>query len=79
MIPISVEGFSLGTDSRVIETTKELPNQFPFNLDYNSGDTIGFGRRVPLLNIPSMPHTMRPLGWVQSTVCRTPVSSTVDG
>ncbi|PIL22610.1 hypothetical protein GSI_15300 [Ganoderma sinense ZZ0214-1] len=43
LVPISVEGFPLGTDSRVIETTQDLPDQFPFNLDYNSGDTIGFG------------------------------------
>ncbi|RDX53362.1 alcohol oxidase [Lentinus brumalis] len=42
-VPISVAGFPLPIDSRVINTTAQLPDQFPFNLDYNSGDTIGIG------------------------------------
>ncbi|EJF63363.1 alcohol oxidase [Dichomitus squalens LYAD-421 SS1] len=43
VVPISVEGFPLEINSRVIDTTRELAEQFPFNLDYNSGNTIGFG------------------------------------
>ncbi|KAJ7143312.1 aryl-alcohol oxidase-like protein [Mycena crocata] len=31
------------TDRRVIQTTKDLPNKFPFNLDLNSGNGLGFG------------------------------------
>ncbi|TFK91942.1 GMC oxidoreductase [Polyporus arcularius HHB13444] len=42
-VPISVAGFPLPINSRVINTTAQLPDLFPFNLDYNSGDTIGIG------------------------------------
>ena len=47
-MPISVEGFPLEISPRVVNTTQELADQFPFTLDYNSGDTIGFGRFFPL-------------------------------
>ncbi|KAI0311429.1 alcohol oxidase [Amylostereum chailletii] len=40
-VATSVEGFSLGIDARGLHTTSQLPGRFPFNLDYNSGDTIG--------------------------------------
>ncbi|KAJ6604362.1 aryl-alcohol oxidase-like protein [Mycena vulgaris] len=30
-------------DRRVIQTTSDHPNQYPFNLDLNSGDGLGFG------------------------------------
>ncbi|TFK91941.1 GMC oxidoreductase [Polyporus arcularius HHB13444] len=43
LLPISLPGFLLPTDDKIIETTDELPEQFPFNLDYNSGDTVGVG------------------------------------
>jgi choline dehydrogenase-like flavoprotein len=39
---VALPGFPLGTDSMVIETTRELP-EFPYNIDMNSGDTIGMG------------------------------------
>ncbi|KAI0720536.1 alcohol oxidase [Cerioporus squamosus] len=42
-MPISVEGYSLPIDSRIVNTTAELSDEFPFNLDMNSGDTIGIG------------------------------------
>ena len=45
-MPISVEGLPLEIDPRITSTTQELAEQFPFNLDYNSGDTIGFGKTV---------------------------------
>ena len=38
---ISVPGASLAIDPRGLAASAELPQQFPFNLDYNSGDTIG--------------------------------------
>lgn len=44
---LSLQGFPLEISPRVMNTTQELPGQFPFNLDYNSGDTIGFGTFSP--------------------------------
>ncbi|RPD62467.1 alcohol oxidase [Lentinus tigrinus ALCF2SS1-7] len=55
VVDISVPGVSLAIDSRGLNASQELSQEFPFNLDYNSGDTIGFswtqstihnGRRV---------------------------------
>ncbi|KAI0720530.1 alcohol oxidase [Cerioporus squamosus] len=43
LLPVSLPGFPIPTDGRIIATTTELPEQFPFNLDYNSGDTVGVG------------------------------------
>ncbi|KAJ7258305.1 GMC oxidoreductase-domain-containing protein [Mycena rebaudengoi] len=38
----SLNGFSLPTfEQKVIQTTKELPHDFPFNLDPNSGKPLG--------------------------------------
>ena len=42
-LPVSLPGFPLPTDNMILETTSQLPEQFPFNLDYNSGDTVGVG------------------------------------
>ncbi|KAF9497521.1 aryl-alcohol oxidase [Pleurotus eryngii] len=41
---VSLSGFphSYNNDC-VIQTTKELPGEFPFNLDYNSGNPLGAG------------------------------------
>ena len=44
IVPISVESFPFVVDSLFINTTTEMPQEFPFTLDYNSGDTIGFGK-----------------------------------
>ncbi|KAJ7214512.1 aryl-alcohol oxidase [Mycena pura] len=30
-------------ENQVIQTTRELPEEFPFNLDYNSGEPLGVG------------------------------------
>ncbi|KAK0462726.1 aryl-alcohol oxidase precursor, partial [Armillaria novae-zelandiae] len=40
---VSLPGVSRATDGRVIQTTSELPDEFPFNLDYNSGYPLGIG------------------------------------
>ncbi|KAF8179349.1 pyranose dehydrogenase [Mycena galopus ATCC 62051] len=41
-ISVSLNGFSLPTfEQKVIQTTKELPHDFPFNLDPNSGKELG--------------------------------------
>ncbi|KAH9921221.1 alcohol oxidase [Epithele typhae] len=43
VVDISVPGMFLEPiDSIALNTSAELPDEFPFNLDYNSGDTIGF-------------------------------------
>ncbi|KAK0493181.1 aryl-alcohol-oxidase from pleurotus Eryingii [Armillaria luteobubalina] len=40
---VSVAEYPSAIDERVIQATKELPNEFPFNLDYNSGHHLGVG------------------------------------
>ncbi|KAL0946163.1 hypothetical protein HGRIS_012426 [Hohenbuehelia grisea] len=40
---VSLAGFPRPTDPRVIQVTKELPEEFPFNLDMNSGYPLGLG------------------------------------
>ncbi|KAI0041583.1 GMC oxidoreductase [Auriscalpium vulgare] len=42
-LSVSLPGFPLVTDSKVIGATSDLPAQFPFNEDMNSGNTIGIG------------------------------------
>jgi hypothetical protein len=53
---VSLGGFPTDIDARVFTATDELA-EFPFNLDMNSGDTIGVGAcrqlRVSLLIIRS--------------------------
>ncbi|KAI0339469.1 aryl-alcohol oxidase-like protein [Trametopsis cervina] len=39
----SVPGYHVSTDDRVLQATRELSSEFPFNRDINSGDTIGIG------------------------------------
>ncbi|KAI0770378.1 alcohol oxidase [Fomes fomentarius] len=40
-VSISLPGYSLPTDALVINTTHQLADEFPFNLDYNSGNPLG--------------------------------------
>ena len=40
---VSLPGFPQVSDSRVIQTTQSLPDEFPFNLDMNSGFHLGIG------------------------------------
>ncbi|KAK0224226.1 aryl-alcohol oxidase precursor [Armillaria fumosa] len=40
---VSLPGFPRATDGRIIQTTTQLPEDFPFNLDYNSGHQLGIG------------------------------------
>ncbi|KAK0243484.1 pyranose dehydrogenase [Armillaria nabsnona] len=40
---VSLPGYPRPTDKRVIEATANLPVEFPFNLDYNSGHQLGIG------------------------------------
>ncbi|KAI0684565.1 alcohol oxidase [Cytidiella melzeri] len=41
-VKFSTAGYRISTDRRILETTTELA-EFPFNLDMNSGNTIGIG------------------------------------
>ncbi|KAF7375580.1 Choline dehydrogenase, mitochondrial [Mycena sanguinolenta] len=43
MVSISLPGYPHPFDSRVIETTQELSEDWPFNLDMNSGSMLGIG------------------------------------
>ncbi|KAG6908850.1 hypothetical protein DXG01_003016 [Tephrocybe rancida] len=40
---VSLGAFPHPSDPRVIQTTSELPDDFPFNLDMNSGNPLGLG------------------------------------
>ncbi|KIJ49372.1 GMC oxidoreductase [Sphaerobolus stellatus SS14] len=40
---VSLSGFPSPIDDRIIQTTKELSSEFPFNLDMNSGKPLGVG------------------------------------
>ncbi|KAI0311463.1 aryl-alcohol-oxidase from pleurotus Eryingii [Amylostereum chailletii] len=42
-IPISLQGFPTLLDRRIIRTTQELCDEFPFNEDMNSGSPLGVG------------------------------------
>ncbi|KAF7375509.1 GMC oxidoreductase [Mycena sanguinolenta] len=43
MVSVSLPGYPHPFDSRIIETTKELSKDWPFNLDMNSGHMLGIG------------------------------------
>lgn len=40
----SLPALVIGTDNRVLQATQQLSSDFPFNLDSNSGNTIGIGK-----------------------------------
>ena len=39
---VSLNGYPSGLDSRIIQTTQEM-DEFPYNLDMNSGEQLGIG------------------------------------
>ncbi|KAG7439444.1 aryl-alcohol oxidase precursor [Guyanagaster necrorhizus] len=43
ILSITLPGYPRGTDQRVIQTTSDLADEFPFNLDMNSGYQLGVG------------------------------------
>lgn len=44
MTSVSLANFAApAVDNRVIQTTQDLPEEFPFNLDLNSGSPLGIG------------------------------------
>lgn len=40
---VSLSGWPLGIDNMVMETTKQLPEEFPFSQDTNAGTALGIG------------------------------------
>lgn len=40
---VCLPGFPQGTDDRILRVTAELPDEFPYNRDYNSGKPLGVG------------------------------------
>jgi hypothetical protein len=42
-VDVSLSTFGWPHEPRVLQTTKDLPDEFPFRLDYDGGDTIGIG------------------------------------
>lgn len=40
---ISLASATTPIDGRILETTHDLPQLFPYNLDMNSGDPLGVG------------------------------------
>jgi hypothetical protein len=43
MVSVTLPGFSWPIDSMVVNATRQLPNEFPYNLDFNSGSPLGIG------------------------------------
>ncbi|KAJ7822434.1 aryl-alcohol-oxidase from pleurotus Eryingii [Mycena leptocephala] len=43
LMSVSLAGFSYPASERIIQTTAERPDAFPFNLDMNSGNPLGVG------------------------------------
>ncbi|TDL15491.1 aryl-alcohol-oxidase from pleurotus Eryingii [Rickenella mellea] len=41
LVQVSLPGFAFPSDEHVIATTKELPQEFPFNQDHNDGTLLG--------------------------------------
>lgn len=41
---VSLAGYVTSFDYRVMKATTELPDEFPFNLDMNSGYQLGIGK-----------------------------------
>ncbi|KAK0481457.1 aryl-alcohol oxidase [Armillaria novae-zelandiae] len=50
MVAVSLAGYPRSTDERVLQTTSELPDEFPFLLDINSGIPDGIGYMQATIN-----------------------------
>ena len=40
---VSLPGFPQATDDMVLKATQQLPDEFPYNVDFNSGNPLGIG------------------------------------
>lgn len=45
-VQVSLGGFVSGMDRRIIDTTRELDCEFPYNVDMNSGYPLGLGQAM---------------------------------
>lgn len=52
-VEISLPGWPTPLDDRVIATTQNLSSEYPFNLDMNSGYTLGIGADTSIFSLPS--------------------------
>ncbi len=43
MVSVSLAEYPQDIDERIIQATAELPDEFPFNRDLNSGYNLGIG------------------------------------
>ncbi|KAF9460388.1 pyranose dehydrogenase [Collybia nuda] len=50
MTAVSLPGYSMPTDNMALQVTKELPEEFPYNQDINSGNPIGLGWAPSTIN-----------------------------
>ncbi|KAF7344405.1 Aryl-alcohol-oxidase from pleurotus Eryingii [Mycena sanguinolenta] len=70
LVGVSLSGSPLGLSEfvpRSLQVTRELPDQFPFNLDYNSGTPIGVGTTTFLPTVLLI-HLLCWRGWTQTTI-----------
>jgi len=54
-------------DPRIIQTTQDLPNEFFFNEDMNSGNHLGLGITSSLATV-EVELTLLIVGWTQTTI-----------
>ena len=45
-IDISIRGAEMSIDDMVVEATQQIPSEFPFNVDMNSGKPLGVGKCI---------------------------------
>ncbi|KAF8645738.1 hypothetical protein AX16_007606 [Volvariella volvacea WC 439] len=43
VVGVSLPGFPQSVDNRVVQATQQMPDEFPFKLDMNSGNHLGIG------------------------------------
>lgn len=40
---VTLPGYPMSTDDKILQVTRELPGEFPYNRDFNSGSPLGVG------------------------------------
>jgi len=63
---VSLPGYIFPLDQRVIQATREMPGEFPFVKDMNSGNHLGIGEFTCPRTIAWMLTML--IGWTQSTI-----------
>ena len=51
MTSVSLSGYAQSIDGRVLQTSKDNPEKYPFVLDYNAGTPLGLGEWLALMSI----------------------------